>query len=174
MNDNDDTYWIQQAKAGHREGYRSLYERHVDGLFQFLMQFSDDRPRVEDWVQQAFSKAFQKLDQFDGQSRFKTWLWKIGINEMRMELRLKKNQVEKTPFAEEEHNRERLPPATLITLHNQINQLDPRKRLVLLLYEVEGYSHREIADLLEIGESSSRTLLSRTKAELRKQIGEFS
>jgi RNA polymerase sigma-70 factor (ECF subfamily) len=173
MNINDETYWLQQAKAGQRKGYRSLYEEHVEGLFQFLMQFSDDRPRVEDWVQQAFSKAFQKLDQFDGHSSFKTWLWKIGINEMRMELRLKKNQVEKMPFAEGEHNRKRLSPATLITLRNQIDQLDPRKRLVLLLYEVEGYSHREIADILEIGESSSRTLLSRTKAELREQIGDL-
>jgi RNA polymerase sigma factor (sigma-70 family) len=174
MQNDQHTYWVNKAAAGDQDGFRHLFDRHADDLFQFLMQFSEDRTQVEDWVQQAFIKAFNKLSQFNHGSSFKTWLWTIGINEMRMELRLKKNQIEQTQYEDFKHNQKRLPPATLMTLKRQIQQLEPRKRMVLLLYEVEGYSHREIAEMLEIGESSSRTILSRTKAELRKQIGELS
>lgn len=168
---------LRRARGGEQAAFRALYERHVDGLFRFMMQFSENRAEVKDWVQSAFAKAFEKLPDFRGDARFRTWLWRIAINEMKMSRRgaLEFTSLEglpgRSPVGEAG---EGLPPETLMTLRNEIDNLDERKRMVLLLYEVEGYSHREIARMLEVGESTSRTILTRVKSELRKQIGKRS
>lgn len=165
---------VQRAQAGEQSAFRELYEAHVDGLFRFLMQFSENRAEVKDWVQQAFIKAFENLEGFEGRSRFRTWLWRIAINEMKMSRRggLRFDRMETLP--ENGEARSGPPPETLITMRNEIDKLDERKRMVLILYEVEGYSHREIAGMLEVGESTSRTILTRAKSELREQIGKRS
>lgn len=165
---------LNSARSGDQSAYRRLYDAHVEGLFRFLMQFSENRAEVKDWVQQAFIKAFENLDGFDGRSGFSTWLWRIAINEMKMSRRgaLRFDQMEDLP--DERTDRSGLPPETLMTMRSEIDNLDERKRMVLLLYEVEGYSHREIARMLEVGESTSRTILTRAKSELRKQIGKRS
>ncbi|MDZ7773444.1 MAG: sigma-70 family RNA polymerase sigma factor [Balneolaceae bacterium] len=162
---------VQRARTGDQSAFRELYERHVDALFRFLMQFSANRAEVKDWVQQAFIKAFENLNTFEGRSQFRTWLWRIAINEMKMSRRgaLRFDTMEELPDNGKAQGG--LPPETLMTMRSEIENLDERKRMVLILYEVEGYSHREIAGMLEVGESTSRTILTRAKSELREQIG---
>ncbi len=135
------------------------------------MQFDSDRQIVSDWVQQAFIKAFRKLDSFKGQSSFRTWLFSIAINEMRSSNRKLKaidsidDIVRDSGIAEQIRDLD-----DMISIRDAINELDEQKRLVFMLYEVEGYSHREIAEMLEIGESTSRTILTRSKVKLRAAL----
>lgn len=162
---------IEHARSGKEKAFKKLYELHVSPLFRFLNQFSDTRTEVQDWVQQAFIKAFTRIGSFKQRSSFKTWLWRIAINEMKMDLR------SKTDFKSLENidpgtSRHQLPLESIISMRNEIDKLDARKKMVLLLYEVEGYSHAEIAEMLDVGESTSRTILSRTKSELRESLGE--
>lgn len=166
---------LERARGGDQTAFRELYEAHVEALYRFLFQFSDHRPEVRDWVQRSFIKAFTRLDQFKGRSRFKTWLWRIGINEMRMDLRSRFDPDDAEEWSPETgKQKETVPIETILTMRNEINKLKPRKKMVLLLYEVEGYSHSEIAAMLDISEGSSRSILSRTKSELRETIGEES
>jgi len=133
------------------------------------MQFSQDRQIVADWVQQSFIKAFVKLDKFKGKSQFRTWLFSIGINEMRSAKRKQKHH-EKIEIGENQLNLVE-PERDLdswLSVRTAIQKLDDNKRLVFLLHEIEGYSHREIAEILGVGESTSRTMLSRTKVKLRE------
>ena len=99
----NDSILIERALDGDQSAYRDLYDHHVDYLFRFLMQFSQDRQIVADWVQQSFIKAFVKLDKFKGKSQFRTWLFSIGINEMRSAKRKQKHH-EKIEIGENQLN----------------------------------------------------------------------
>ncbi|MBU1100043.1 MAG: sigma-70 family RNA polymerase sigma factor [Bacteroidetes bacterium] len=160
---------IYKARAGNEKAFRKLYELHVSLLFRFLKQFTSDDDLVKDWVQQAFIKAFRNINKFEGRSKFITWLFKIGINEMRNEFSRK--QIFVDAIIEDLE----------ITVNSQIEEtfewhsdmkwlladLDDEKKTIFILFEVEGYKHSEIADILQISEEKSRTSLSRVKQLLR-------
>jgi RNA polymerase sigma-70 factor (ECF subfamily) len=82
-----ETLWITKAKGGDHNSFRALYDLHVAPLYRFLRQFASESAEVEEWVQRTFVKAYERLGSFDGRSRFSTWLFALGINEMRMDRR---------------------------------------------------------------------------------------
>ncbi len=172
----DESVWIIEAKEGRESAFRALYSAHVASLYRFLKQFSPRPHQVEEWVQRAFIKAFLNLPSFDGRSRFASWLFKLALNEMRMDWR-RSRIVQFEPGDEEPPDTEGEPSdfEWNETMRAWMNGLDETKRAVFILYEVEGYSHAEIASMLDIGESSSRTYLVRAKRYLRdrwkKEIG---
>lgn len=165
---NDESQWIDQAKEGDHKAFKLLYERYVTPLYRFMRQFSSDPDETEEWTQRAFIKAFENLHGFDGRARFSSWLFKLALNEMRMDRR-RATIVPFIPSNNDDHGSE-LEPDLLEwreTMRTWLEDLDETKRTVFLLYEVEGYSHAEIASMLEIGESTSRTILSRAKQYLK-------
>jgi RNA polymerase sigma-70 factor (ECF subfamily) len=167
----EETELIQLAKRGNHVAFRELYDAHVTPLFRFLKQFSDDREEVKDWVQRAFIKSYERLEAFDGRSRFSSWLFRIGINEMKMDRR-RDGIVE---FISVENEASESPTQMSDDLQwNEVMgewlyELETIKRMVFLLYEVEGYTHAEIGSMLNIGESTSRSILSRTKQWLKNK-----
>ncbi|MFA6469711.1 MAG: RNA polymerase sigma factor [Bacteroidota bacterium] len=165
---------IVRIKNGDSQSYKILYDSYVVFLFRFLKQFRKSDSDVKELVQRAFIKAYEGLASFNNRSSFKTWLFTIALNEMRSDAR--RNSI--IPFVDAEEIDEYVTVdeeeafmwnSTLRTL---FEQLDETKRIVFTLYEVEGYSHAEIADMLSIGESTSRTILTRAKQHLRKQLKE--
>lgn len=164
----DESRSIEKAKVGDHEAFRLLYEHHVTPLYRFMRQFSSDPDEAEDWTQRAFIKAFEQMHRFEGRSRFSTWLFKLALNEMRMDRR----RATIIPFVSADHEPYSPDPEPDLlewreTMRSWLEDLDETKRTVFVLFEVEGYSHAEIAAMLEIGESTSRTILSRTKHYLR-------
>ena len=167
----EEPHLLIQAADGDQRAYKELYDRNVTSLFRFLNQFSKSRDEAEEWTQRAFIKAFENLRSFDGQARFSTWLFRIAINEMRMDRR-RSGIVQFEILGDYESASETDEEQAFIwnqTMKTWLNELDGSKRAVFLLYEVEGYSHAEIATMLRIGESTSRTILTRTKQWLREQ-----
>jgi RNA polymerase sigma-70 factor (ECF subfamily) len=162
---------LLRARGGDQQAYKAIYERHMASLFRFLTQFTDDRDLIADWVQLAFIKAFQNLDRFEGRSSFKSWLYKISINEMRQTFRSSHREPD---YVDEEqlysYSDQRSSPADWITLRDKIRRLPDRQRLVFLMFEIEGFSHAEIAKVLSITESSSRSILTRVKIQLRQSL----
>ncbi|MEQ9265860.1 MAG: RNA polymerase sigma factor [Balneolaceae bacterium] len=161
---------IESALNGDQSSFKELYEYHVDGLFAFLSQFSNDRELVKDWTQSAFIKAFTKLESFKKNSRFKTWLFTIGMNEMRTAFRKKihfedLSDLETIPVEEEPQELENWKTAKAA-----IQQLSPDKKMIVILHIAEGYSHREISEMLSIKEGTSRIILHRAKEELRNKV----
>ena len=164
----EETIWITEAKEGNQRAFRELYDANVSPLFRFLKQFGSDTDQVEEWVQRAFIKAFAHLDSFDGRSRFSSWLFRLALNEMRMDWR-RRRIVAFVPTDDEHedlsHEADAFEWKQL--MKTWMDELDETKRAVFILYEVEGYSHAEIAMMLGIAESSSRTLLVRAKRILQ-------
>jgi RNA polymerase sigma factor (sigma-70 family) len=164
-----ESLWITKAREGDQKAFQALYDLHVEPLFRFLRQFSSEYAEVEEWVQRAFVKAFEHLGSFDGRSRFCTWLFTLGMNEMRMDRR-RQGRAPVSPMADDEDSIPVSEPEDFEweeMMRIWMNDLDETKRAVFVLYEVEGYSHAEIAGMLGIGESTSRTTLSRTKRYLK-------
>lgn len=164
----EETIWIAEAKEGNQKAFRELYDANVSPLFRFLKQFGSDTDQVEEWVQRAFIKAFSHLDSFDGRSRFSSWLFRLALNEMRMDWR-RRRIVAFVPVDDERGDlaHEADPFEWKQLMKTWMDELDETKRAVFILYEVEGYSHAEIASMLGIAESSSRTLLVRAKRILQ-------
>lgn len=164
---------VNAALNGSQGAYKLLYERHVDALFGFLMQFETERVQVSDWVQLSFIKAFQKLDQFMGKSSFKTWLYRIALNEMRQSKRQMRLEFEPLEGLDQAYlTEDSLHLSDWITLKAIIQTLPERERMVLLMFEIEGFSHEEIALLLDINPNTSRSILYRTKQHLKNKLTE--
>jgi len=163
---------IESAKRGKMRAFKKLYELNVAQLYSFMKQFSSDIDEVEEWVQRAFIKAFNRLNQFKGNSKFSTWLFRIAINEMKTDYLkygkitfLNLDELIETQSVEDVKGFETINDINLLLL-----EVDELKRAVFLLVEVEGYSHREAADILEISEAFSRTTLHRTKRILKEKF----
>jgi len=164
---------VKRIKNGDHNAFKELYKRNLSPLFMFMKQFSIDNSKVEDWVQRAFIKAYENINQFDGISLFKTWLFKIGINEMKMDFR--KANANKNISLDEVEIQAELEDSNLqweLVMKDWLMELSEAKRMVFILYEVEGYSHAEISEILNIKESASRTILTRTKVWLRNKWNE--
>ncbi|MFA6027217.1 MAG: RNA polymerase sigma factor [Ignavibacteriaceae bacterium] len=164
---------VKRIKNGDRNAFKELYKNNVSPLFMFMKQFSIDNSKVEDWVQRAFIKAYENINQFDGISLFKTWLFKIAINEMKMDFR-KANSIKNISVDEVEIASE-MEDSDLqweLVMKDWLMELSEAKRMVFILYEIEGYSHAEISEMLNIKESASRTILTRTKVWLRNKWNE--
>lgn len=163
---------VQKVKHGDHKAFHELYNRNVTNLYRFMSQFTGDKDQLEDWVQRAFIKSYENIHKFDGISLYATWLFKIALNEMRMDYR-KAGRIFQSSFNEEEHaafDEEKFEWDHV--MKTWLNEIDEVKRAVFLLYEVEGYSHAEIAEMLNIKESTSRTILTRTKQWLKQKWNE--
>lgn len=165
---------LAQIRNGDVHAFKILYDSHVDYLYRFLRQFRKNDGDVHELVQRAFVKAYEGLNSFNGRSTFKTWLFRIALNEMRGDERRRTIlSFEDSDIADDvaDTNEENI-LAWNATLRPLFEQLEETKRIVFVLYEVEGYSHAEIAKMLHCGESTSRTILARTKQWLRSQLTE--
>lgn len=164
---------ISRVRSGETEAFKLLYDVNVDLLYRFLKQFKKSDSEVQELVQRSFIRAYEGLGQFSGRSKFKTWLFQIALNELRSDAR--RNSI--IPFVvmddiDESFSDDGESLEWNSTLKTLFDELDETKRAVFILYEVEGYSHMEIAAMLQIGESASRTILTRTKQWLRSQLKE--
>ena len=166
-----ETILINRIKSGDNRAFRKLYEKYVNDLYRFLVQFANGRnDLVNDWVQNTFIKVYKNINKFEGKSKFTTWLFAIGLNEMRMGFR-KENKYNSLTL-EEVDNDENFTEEKFewhIDMKWLLEDLDEEKKAIFILFEVEGYSHSEISDMLKISQAKSRTSLSRIKKHLQSK-----
>lgn len=162
---------VIEARKGNQRAFKKLFEENVNIIYRFLCQFSKNPDQVEEWTQRAFIKAFENIGRFEGNSKFSTWLIKIGINEMKTDFARVKDK--KTVFLEDEEFDSPVMVEEEFEWKQDMKwllaELDEFKRSVFILFEVEGYSHAEIADIMNISESLSRTTLCRVKNQLKEK-----
>lgn len=162
---------IRKVQRGNIKAYKKLYDLHFLKLYRFLSQFSNDHDQVEDWVQNSFIKAYENIRHFGFKSKFSTWLFSIAINEMRSYYRTNNRRseyhteqdtselgIEDTPDFFWQHD-----------MNFYLSELDEEKRAIFILFEVEGYSHREIAEITGLPENLCRSKLHRTKKILQQK-----
>lgn len=164
---------IKACKKCDHKAQRELYQKYCDRMLGLCARYVRDYYEAEDIMIKGFVKAFTKLDQYGGEGSFEGWLRKIMVNEALGYLRKHKNllmavELEK---AEKEPNyqtiQDNLEAADLLEM---INELPDGYRAVFNLYAIEGYSHKEIAELLGISENTSKSQLSRARQYLQKNL----
>ena len=171
------TYPTDQSLAdacarNNQRAQRLLYDGYVDVLYHTAYRYCFHREQVEDILQITFSKAFAAIGRFDaGKASLKTWLRRICINTTMDVLK----QEDKWETRWEDEVEIAVPPLPFDQLSVEeilrlIEGLPREQRTIFNLYEIEGYTHDEIAVMLGINVNSCRVYLSRAKKELRRAI----
>ncbi|MEM1120628.1 MAG: RNA polymerase sigma factor [Bacteroidota bacterium] len=167
---------IQAAKKGNPVAQRYLYDQYKIPLFTLCLRYSRDRSEAEDMLQEGFIKIFKDLNQYAGKGAVGAWMRKVMINTALQYLRKWKKDWKHEDSQDYQnafqHDAQVFQQLGLEELTKLIQRLPQGYKIVFNLYVIEGYSHKEIAELMGISESTSKTQLFKAKAALRKQIGQ--
>ncbi len=162
--------------AGDLQAYERLYRWQGAKMRNLARNLLGTQIDAEDAVQETFLKVQRSIGTFRGQSSFITWMYRILVNTCHD---LRRSRTRRKEFAPDEREDGALPieprapgghPALKLALERAIAQLTQHQRDVFLLYEVEGFHHAEIAEMMEITETASKNTLFQAKKNLRQML----
>lgn len=160
-------------QLGDEQAFRELYRRHTSRLLGFVTRFlAGTDPEDEDVVQETWIRACERLGQFEWRSTFSTWLLGIGLNVVRDHLR--RSGRSRTVPADPPPDRPgpHVAHEERIDLERAIRVLPDDYRMVLVLHDVEGMKHHEIAERLGIPVGTTKSQLFRARRMLRELLSE--
>lgn len=172
----EDSDLVGRAGRGDRAAFEKLYRRHRDRVYGLLWRLAGgDGALAEDLLQEAFVRAWQKLDSFRGESRFGTWLHRLSANVALSDRRIRLKRVQRETPLDEAAERTAMGDRDVragqqMDLERAIAALPERARTVLVLYDIEGYSHAEIAELTDMAVGSSKAQLHRARRLIREDL----
>lgn len=175
--EDDDHALVRAAARGDMGAFEALYRRHVRRVFGVVWRIcGGQEARAEDLTQEAFVRAWQALPKFRFESAFSTWLHRLAVNTALMELRARSGgEGRETDDSALEHHSggdsAGHRTALSMDLERAIATLPPRARAVLVLHDVEGWKHEEIAAELGMAVGSSKAQLHRARGLLRVRLG---
>lgn len=165
---------IEKCKQQDPKAQEALYKKYSGVLFGICLKYSPNRAEAEDNLQDAFITIFGRINQFQGKGSFEGWIKRITVNTALQKYRKKKvfdisndQQIEDTQVEVED---KQLPLDYLLKI---IQELPDRYRLVFNLYVLDGYSHKEIAEMLGISDGTSKSNLARARMILRTKIDNY-
>ena len=165
---------VEQCKANNRKAQLKLYKKYCDGMFCVAMRFLKNADDAEDITQEAFIKAFQKIEQFKGEVTFGAWLKRIVINKSIDFLKTKQQKLvsleEGYMHVDEDESWTIEEGISLEEVKQAIDTLPEKYKYVVMMFLMEGFDHKEISQVLEISESACRTRLSRGKGFLKELL----
>ncbi len=165
---------IEECKKQNAKAQSVLYKRYSNVLFGICLKYSPNRAEAEDNLQDAFITIFSRIEQYKGKGSFEGWIKRITVNTALQKYRKKKafdisneQQIEDVDVEIEET---KVPLDFLLKI---IQELPDRYRLVFNLYVLDGYSHKEIAEMLEISDGTSKSNLARARMILKTKVSDF-
>lgn len=165
---------IASCLNGGRQAQRQLYDRYCDAMYNVCYRMLGNATDAEDALQEAFSDVFDKLATFREESSLGAWIKRIAINHCLNTLKKRKVRFEELTDQSfgiaEESQTEEVSTYEVTAVKNAIMELPDGYRQVLTLYLIEGYDHGEIASILGIQETGSKSQFSRAKARLREIV----
>lgn len=163
---------IESACKGDQQSMYRLYKLYVQAMYNTCVRMVSNQYDAEDIIQESFVSAFNNLSRFRGDSSFGSWLKRIVINKSITFLRKKKyefTEIDNLHLVIDEDENE-MPEIEPAKVHESIKTLPEKARVVLNLYLLEGYRHKEIAEMLDISESTSKSQYQRAKHLLREKL----
>ena len=166
---------VAAAVRNEREAQDILYDRYVGAVYRLAFRMCGDADIASDLTQETFIRTFNGLPSFRHDSKLGTWIHRIAVSVIVSSIRARKRRdVFRAPIelAESVGQQDvRRDSALRDSLYAAINALPAGYRTVFIMYEIEGYSHTEIADALGVTESTSQGQLFRARAKLREALG---
>jgi RNA polymerase sigma factor (sigma-70 family) len=172
----DDKELVSLSLEGDVTAFESLYRRHRDRIYGLMWRLcGGDRGIAEDLLQESFVRAWQKLQSFRGDSQFGTWLHRLAANVALSDRRIKVRRAKYEGPMDEHAERTAIGSRDVTAgshrdLERAIARLPERARTVLVLFDVEGYKHSEIARITGMAEGSSKAQLHRARKLVRKEL----
>ncbi len=165
---------VARAQAGDTAAFGQLYRGHVDRVFAVCLRMVADRGRAEELTQRAFVKAWQALGSFRGESAFGSWLHRIAVNVVLVEMRSARRRQQRIQTTDDltcyDCPGGGAAPGERLDLEEAIASLPEQARAVLVLHEIEGFKHDEIAEMLEIAPGTSKAHLHRARKLLMERL----
>ena len=172
---------IERAKQGDAEAFALLYGLHKRRVYSLCLRMTANSAEAEDLTQEAFLQLFRKIATFRGESAFSTWLHRMAVNVVLMQLRKKSLPV--VPLDDTQENEEETPRKELgaqdpvlsgtidrLRLQRAVEALPPGYRRIFVLHDVEGYEHNEIATMLGCSIGNSKSQLHKSKMGLGQSL----
>ncbi len=166
--------FIDECRRGNAKSQKHLFEQLYAPMFRICLRYTGQHADAEDCMMKGFMKVFQNIGRFnyEGEASLFIWARKIMVNESLMFIRQKHSFL---LSIEEQYSDVSMPAEAIINynaeeLNNMVLSLPLGYRTVFNLNVVEGYDHKEIAGILGISESTSRTQLAKAKGRLKKMI----
>lgn len=169
---------VKGCCRGKRESQYALYEHFAPKMLVLCFRYCDSQEEAEDVLQDGFILVFENIRSYKGKGSLEGWIRKIMVNTALNYLKkISKFRYHEAVDTLPDSSQPSVEPSVKMEtreLLEMIRSLPPGYRLVFNLFEVEGYSHREIAEMLEISENTSKSQLMRAKKKLQEKIGHYS
>ena len=168
----------EKSAAGDRQAFETLYRRHVNRVYGLCLRLTADVAEAEILTQDTFVKAWSALGGYSGRGGLGAWLGRIAVNLRRDGFRAaaRREKLNEQVMLEGDYPTSQpdgvLPLLTAMDLEKALARLPEGARSVFVLYELEGFSHREIATLLDVAEGTAKAQLHRARALLRTILTE--
>jgi len=164
---------ILNAKSGDKHAFRALYDEHIGRVYALCYRLTGEKGMAEDAAQEVFIQLWRKLNNFDGQSQFSTWLHSVTANITISYMRKQKGWVQRMFNLESSGISEMTAQSssTDIDLEALVIRLPERARMVFVLHALEGYRHEDIANMLNMAVGSSKAQFFRAKQLLKGFMG---
>lgn len=165
---------IARCRQGDQQAHFQLYKLYSKAMYNVGYRITGSEEEAQDVLQEAFTSAFRNLNYYRGDAAFGAWLKRIVINKALTALQ--KRRFDRIPddenwdLPEDESSEEYSDKLTVDRVKRGIQQLPDGYRAVLSLYLLEGYDHQEIAEIMNISESTSKSQLNRAKSKLRELL----
>jgi RNA polymerase sigma-70 factor (ECF subfamily) len=172
----NETQLIARVIAGDRLAGRELYDMHASRVYSLAYRLSGDAEKAREFTQDAFIRAFSRLSQFRGDAAFSTWLHRIVVtvvsNARRSEVRFGR-EVPLDEAHSIEATAQQADPDLRECIARAVENLSEVYRTTLIMHDIEGYTHAEIAGILGVPEGTCKSRLSAARAQLRQDLAAF-
>lgn len=162
---------VQKCLNGETRAQKELYDQYAKAMYHTILRMVGQRTEAQDLLQESFIKVFKELKNFKSRSSLGAWIKKICINtsltQMKKNKRIEIVELVGNEFQEESEDKIDL---DVKLIHESIKKLPHGSRVIVNLYLFEGYRHSEIAEILEITESTSKSQYIRGKNLLKKEL----
>lgn len=167
--------FIEACKKQEEEALKRLYEDHYSLLYSICLRYASSKEEAKDWLHDSFVHIFLHIDQYQVGTSLKNWMYRVTVNRCIDHIRYqnrRKNLYHSEFYDNPDFNHsvdalvfEKLEAEEII---RAVQKLSPGYRTIFNLHIIEGYSHKEIADMLGISEATSRSNLTKARYSLRK------
>ncbi len=169
---------VEGCLRGEKSFQKLLYNQYSQKMYSVCLRYSHDQDQAKDLLQDGFIRVFQNLTTFKGEGSFEGWVRRIMVNGCLESLRKPENKIFHEDVNDVESELSYEPNMRKLDVQyvlRKIQELAPGYRAVFNLFVVEGYQHQEIAEMLGISESTSKSQLSRARKLLQEMLaGEYS
>ena len=165
---------VLQAKAGSGTAFEEFYRIHLGHVYAICIRILSDRFKAEEVAQKIFIRAWIELQSFRGDSRFSSWLYRLSVNMILDELKANRTKndsnIEKEQSALFNTSCSESARYLQLDINSAIDSLPPKARIIFVMHDVVGFTHKEIAKLLNLAAGTCKAQLSRARRLLREAL----